>query len=456
MFIEDQFCSSETTFSWIFWDDRHNFGFFYKLDVVDGIQFLAFELKFLYWYHYPLKSMPENFSPEKLAKLDLCFCSSLTKLTSNSHSPNFSDLNLQDYMNLREFLLISDNMKVLKLQWTKVKALSSSFEHHRKLKWLHLKGSHFERLPSLINNLIQQQHLHAISCRELQTIPELPLFIETLYADSCTSLQTLLEFPPSLKTLNIKKCRSLQTLPEILLFLETLDVAYGTSLKTLLGLPPFLKTQNTGECKSLQSLTELPLFLKTLSTTSCISLKTLANLPPLLETLDTEGYTSLWTLPELPLLLKTLNIWMRITSDSTRASPFPWKSIYLTLHITSDSTRASLVPWNSKCHVLQIIEYCVVSFNGCWTVKGKQEINSVLELVELEWTFFGGIWVECANKCDEICEPTPIYAYNWILCCPLLCVVLQVSGLSYWSGSCYVSCGADIAIRIFHVLIFTD
>ncbi|KAL5141078.1 Disease resistance protein RRS1 [Glycine soja] len=314
-----------------------------KLDVVDGIQFLAFELKFLYWYHYPLKSMPENFSPEKLAKLDLCFCSSLTKLTSNSHSPNFSDLNLQDYMNLREFLLISDNMKVLKLQWTKVKALSSSFEHHRKLKWLHLKGSHFERLPSLINNLIQQQHLHAISCRELQTIPELPLFIETLYADSCTSLQTLLEFPPSLKTLNIKKCRSLQTLPEILLFLETLDVAYGTSLKTLLGLPPFLKTQNTGECKSLQSLTELPLFLKTLK-------------PPLfLETLNATSFKS------LNIVLFPSTVVEQLKENKKLILFWNWSNLNEHSLVEFElNAQINVMKFASQHLSMRIIEYCVV------------------------------------------------------------------------------------------------
>ena len=34
--------------------------------IAEGFQFLATDLKFLYWYNYPLKSLPENFSTERL------------------------------------------------------------------------------------------------------------------------------------------------------------------------------------------------------------------------------------------------------------------------------------------------------------------------------------------------------------------------------------------------------
>ena len=39
--------------------------------LAEGLQISANELRFLCWYHYPLKSLPENFSAEKLVILKL-------------------------------------------------------------------------------------------------------------------------------------------------------------------------------------------------------------------------------------------------------------------------------------------------------------------------------------------------------------------------------------------------
>ena len=39
--------------------------------LAEGLQISANELRFLCWYHYPLKSLPENFSAEKLVILDM-------------------------------------------------------------------------------------------------------------------------------------------------------------------------------------------------------------------------------------------------------------------------------------------------------------------------------------------------------------------------------------------------
>ncbi|WVZ19581.1 hypothetical protein V8G54_006903 [Vigna mungo] len=227
---------SKLKFLEVFVCDRYD-----ELTLLKGPQFLATELRFLSWYQYPLKSLPENFSAEKLVilklrngkmeklwdgvknmvnlkqvdlsrsqnlkklpdlskatnlevlllmscssltsvhpsifslpklvKLDLLCCTSLTTLGSSSSSCNLSFLNLGRCTNLRKFLLISENIKKLRLGNTMVK-----------------------ELPSSISNFNQLLHLDISFCSKLRTIPKLPLSLETLKARECQSLKTIL-FP---------------------------------------------------------------------------------------------------------------------------------------------------------------------------------------------------------------------------------------------------------------------
>ncbi|XP_029125938.1 protein SUPPRESSOR OF npr1-1, CONSTITUTIVE 1-like [Cajanus cajan] len=232
----------------------------------EGPLFLATELRFLSWDCYPLKSLPQNFSAEKLvilklqlskleklwdgvknlvslkgvyldgsselkelpdlskainlevldlssceslttvhpsifslAKLEilnLSNCISLTILSSDSHMHSLNYLILDYCKSLTEFSIISKNMEELDLSWTeKMKALPSSFGHQRKLKSLDLTGSGIQRLPSSINNLTQLLHLNLSYCRELETIPELPLSLKNINARDCKSLKTILLLP---------------------------------------------------------------------------------------------------------------------------------------------------------------------------------------------------------------------------------------------------------------------
>ncbi|KAH1209268.1 putative WRKY transcription factor 19 [Glycine max] len=196
--------------------------------LAEGLQFLAIELRFLYWDYYPLKSLPANFSAKKLVvlnlpdskmeklwdgvknlvnlkqvdlslskelmelpdlskatnlevlklnccyrltnvhpsifslpkleKLEFCWCISLTILASESQLCSLSYLNLDYCFPLKKFSPISENMKEGRLVKTMVKAL-----------------------PSSINN-------------PRQSLPELPVSLETLDARQCISLKTVL-FP---------------------------------------------------------------------------------------------------------------------------------------------------------------------------------------------------------------------------------------------------------------------
>ncbi|RDX86459.1 putative disease resistance protein, partial [Mucuna pruriens] len=154
---------------------------------------------------------PSIFSLTKLEKLDLLNCKSLIILACDSHLHSLSFLNLAGCENLKEFSVISKNMKKLRLECTKVKTLPSSFGHQKKLISLHLTGSDIERLPSSINNFTQLLHLDMRYCSKLQTITELPPFLKTLNTMKCESLHTLPEFPWFLETLDARDCKSLKT-----------------------------------------------------------------------------------------------------------------------------------------------------------------------------------------------------------------------------------------------------
>jgi len=50
-----------------------------RIRLPQGLQFLSNGLRILYWYNYPLKSLPSNFCPEKLVELKMP-CSQLEEL----------------------------------------------------------------------------------------------------------------------------------------------------------------------------------------------------------------------------------------------------------------------------------------------------------------------------------------------------------------------------------------
>ncbi|ESW10782.1 hypothetical protein PHAVU_009G237600 [Phaseolus vulgaris] len=255
--------------------------------LAEGLQLLATELKFLYWDHYPLKSLPENFSTEKLVILSLQQ-GSVEKLWDGvKNLVNLRELDLNSSLKLKEVpdLWKATNLEVVDLMCCSMVKALPSFEHQSKLRILDLSY-----------------------CNKLEAIPELPLLLKTLDVHSCKSLQTLPEFPMSLETLDVRGCHSLQTLPELPLSLEILDTEFCTSLLSLPKLPRSLKTLKATKCESLQVLPKLPLTLETLEATKCGSLQTLPELPQFLTTLDVNGCKSLQTLPKLPMTLKNLDV----------------------------------------------------------------------------------------------------------------------------------------------------
>ncbi|WJX86501.1 hypothetical protein P8452_68806 [Trifolium repens] len=135
---------------------------------------------------------PSVFSLKKLKKLDLSGCVSLTSLQSNNtHLSSLSYLSLYNCTSLKEFSVTSKNMNELNLELTGIKELPSSIGLQTKLEKLHLGHTHIESLPRSIKNLTKLKQLGLHHCRELQTLPELPLSLEILAAIGCVSLENV-------------------------------------------------------------------------------------------------------------------------------------------------------------------------------------------------------------------------------------------------------------------------
>ncbi|KAJ1419291.1 Leucine-rich repeat 3 [Sesbania bispinosa] len=137
---------------------------------------------------------PSIFSLNKLEKLDLSLCFSLTKFTSDAHLSSLRYLNLGYCQNLRKFSVKSENITELHLTGIRANALPSSFGCQTKLEVLVLGASEIKSLPSCIKNLTRLRHLDLRFCSKLQALPELPSSLETLLIDRGRSLKTVL-FP---------------------------------------------------------------------------------------------------------------------------------------------------------------------------------------------------------------------------------------------------------------------
>lgn len=134
---------------------------------------------------------PSVFSLNKLEKLDLGGCFSLTSLKSNIHLSSLRYLSLAGCIKLKEFSVTSKEMVLLNLEHTGIKQLPSSIGLQTKLEKLLLSHSFIENLPKSIRRLSSLRHLELRHCRKLQRLPKLPSSLITLDATGCVSLENV-------------------------------------------------------------------------------------------------------------------------------------------------------------------------------------------------------------------------------------------------------------------------
>ncbi|XP_068473769.1 disease resistance protein RPV1-like [Phaseolus vulgaris] len=239
------------------------FLYFPSEDVFDllpqGLHSLPVELRYLAWTHYPLKSLPENFSAEKLVILDL----------SDSQVENLWD-GVQNLMNLKEVKLsgskslkeLPDLSKATNLEelyinsCPQLTSVSPSIFSLKKLEKLDLGFCS-------LTKIISRNHLSSLSYFNL-------IFCNKLREFSVTS-ENLVMLDLSFTPVNaLPSSFGRQSKLEILLLINSGIQNLPSDFKNLTRLR-YLNAYNSTE---LHTLTELPPSLQTLDITGCTLLKT--------------------------------------------------------------------------------------------------------------------------------------------------------------------------------------
>ncbi|RXH97810.1 hypothetical protein DVH24_010135 [Malus domestica] len=174
-------------------------------------------LCYLYWYGYPLESLPSNFFPENLVELHLPYskvkklwkedqinlsgrlkiveinlsgCQSLVEIPLYfQHLDKLTHLDLRDCRSLKYLPEMPGNLKCLKCTGCrKLKKLPSSSVGFISLEELELSYSSILEIPASIKQASRLSILDLRWCQRLQSIPELPVLCN-VKAEGCTSLK---------------------------------------------------------------------------------------------------------------------------------------------------------------------------------------------------------------------------------------------------------------------------
>ncbi|GMN51155.1 hypothetical protein TIFTF001_020313 [Ficus carica] len=225
----------------------------HKLHFPQDIKSLPTALRYLEWWNYPLKSLPSNFVPQNIVELkmphnklkklwsgvqnlgnlkhiDLSFSYRLSQIPELSCAPKLESIILESCWSLNsvpplKFLIVDEhtrsaepwnfehgrkhgtlnfdgcsglkslpnitgNIKYIKLCSTAVKELPSSISSLENLISLDLSNCELKNLPSF-KYLYRLIELRISDCKNLQSLPELPLSLRLLDACRCTSLKTV-------------------------------------------------------------------------------------------------------------------------------------------------------------------------------------------------------------------------------------------------------------------------
>ncbi|XP_065870580.1 disease resistance protein RUN1-like isoform X2 [Euphorbia lathyris] len=240
------------------------------------LKFLPDELRYLYWYGYPSKSLPLKFSPKNLVQLhlvrshveqlciknqcfeslkliDLSYSVKLIRIADLSQFPKLEVLHLRgctSLVEIRSTRLYVSELRHLNLESCKSLCYFSSFLYMERLDFLSLEGcfkiiefpviprvirclilskTAVKQLPWSIEHFSQLAKLELKSCTSLQSLPrnigELQL-LERLNLEGCSKLRNLPDSTcslKSLKSLSINECQNLRELPENIGNLRSLE-----------------------------------------------------------------------------------------------------------------------------------------------------------------------------------------------------------------------------------------
>ncbi|XP_006450020.2 disease resistance-like protein DSC1 [Citrus clementina] len=148
--------------------DLSTMSFTVLLDQV--FKYLPAKLRYLHWHGYPLKTLPFYFEPEYLIELNLPYSKVQQIWEGEKEALNLKFVDLRNSQFLTRIPQPSEIPNLRKLD---------------------LRETAIENVPSLP----ELRYLHLGNCKMLQSLSELPLFLEMLIASNCKRLQSLPKRP---------------------------------------------------------------------------------------------------------------------------------------------------------------------------------------------------------------------------------------------------------------------
>ncbi|KAJ9676177.1 hypothetical protein PVL29_024930 [Vitis rotundifolia] len=303
-----------------------------KVHFCRGFKFHCKELRYLYWYEYPLKSLPNDFNLKNLVDLNMPYSQIKQLWKGTKVLENLKFMNLKNSKFLTE---TPDFSRVTNLEELVLKGCISLYKVHpslgdlNKLNFLSLKNCKMlKSLPSSICGLKCLEILILSGCSKFEELPEnfgnlemlkefcadrtaitvlpssFPLLrnLEILSFEGCKGpppafswllprrssnfsspvLSPLSSFS-SLKTLSLRACNISDgvTLDSLgfLSSLEDLDLSENNfvALPSNISRLSHLKMLGLENCKRLQALPELPTSICSIMACNCTSLETISN-----------------------------------------------------------------------------------------------------------------------------------------------------------------------------------
>ncbi|PPS05209.1 hypothetical protein GOBAR_AA15457 [Gossypium barbadense] len=174
------------------------------------------ELSYFHWEYCPLKSLPPNFTPEKLVELrlpdsnfeqlwdkeqnvanlrviDLRNCKNLTRIPDLSRALNIEELEFSGCINLTDLPRMI-HLKFLENLCLKDCPVTKFPEIPRTLKTLNLSGTRIEEVPSSIQCLNRLASLH-MSCTRIHNLPDSVVKMDSLKIICLSHCPNIIHFP---------------------------------------------------------------------------------------------------------------------------------------------------------------------------------------------------------------------------------------------------------------------